>query len=123
MGSLFVWIPNMEKNDGEAVLEVKRRVRWGVCVGDPERETGGGRFMTILVSLCSSAVPTRVMVLEEYLNLGRSGTVKFAAVVRFKSNHHQPLLSNSCCGNLWRILVQILLSITAAKNLLWLNTR
>ena len=35
-------IPNTEKKIREVVLEVKRRVRWEVCVGDPETGGGGG---------------------------------------------------------------------------------
>ena len=52
-----------EKKIREAVLEVKRRVRWEVCVRDPE--TSGGRFMKILASLYSSIVLACVMVLEK----------------------------------------------------------
>ena len=46
----------MEKNDREAMLEVKRRVRWGACVGDPERDWWGEVYDNISITVleCST---------------------------------------------------------------------
>ena len=48
MGSLFVWIPHMEKYFREAGLEVKRR---GVCVGDPEKDWWGEVYENISITM------------------------------------------------------------------------